>query len=138
VARICARTASASAVAKDGSQVLASPMAWGKIVDPRAMTPEQISSCTIAGTPSRVEEIRWRWMAFASVAASRAARLLAPEIRVTWPSPWRSRSGPAGSSRGPSASWKTHALPSWATFSSRLIRASRSATRSPIPREGSR
>jgi hypothetical protein len=78
-------------------------------------------------------------MALASAAASAAPRLLAPEMRVTCPSPWRSSSGArAASSPAPSASWKTQALPSWATFSSSCIRPRRSAIRSPTPSDGSR
>jgi hypothetical protein len=103
------------------------------------MRPEQISSWTIAGMPSRVEVTRWRWISLARPAASVAVRLLAPEMRVMCPMPWASTAAarPA-SSRGPSASWKTPALPSWAIVSSIVMRASRSATRSPVPSVGSR
>ncbi len=82
MARICARTASARAAARSGSHVLARPIACGKIVDPRDIRPEQISSWTIAGIAGRVAVTRWRWIAFARTAASRPARLLAPEMRV--------------------------------------------------------
>ena len=58
IARICARTAAASARESSGAQVLATPIACGKTVDPRAIRPEQISSCTIAGMPSRVSSTR--------------------------------------------------------------------------------
>ena len=58
-----------------------------------------------------------------------------PEIRVIWPIPSASTSSArAASSAGPSASWKTQALPSWATFSAVVIRASRSSMRSVIGR----
>ena len=123
VARICTRTASASASARSGSQVLASPIACGKIVASRAIRPEQISSWTIAGMPSRVSSTRWRWMALASAAACAAARLLAPEMRVTWPSPWRSRSAPRRRAGDRRRAGTPSALPSWATFSSSVIRA---------------
>jgi hypothetical protein len=64
-------------------------------------------------------------------AASAAVKPLAPQTRVTCPMPDAS-TGAARSWSKPSAfaSWKTHALPSCATFSSSVIRASRSATRS--------
>ena len=54
IARIWTRTASARAAASSGCQVLARPIACGKIVESRDINPEQISSWTIAGMPRRV------------------------------------------------------------------------------------
>ena len=65
-ARIWTRIASASSSARSGSQVLARPIACGKTTASRAISPEQISSWTIAGIPRRVSSTSWRWIAFAS------------------------------------------------------------------------
>ena len=70
-----------------GRNVAATPSACGNIAASRAISPEQISSCTIAGMPSRVCSMRWRWIEFARSAASAARKLLAPLIRVMWPMP---------------------------------------------------
>ena len=96
VARICVRTASASSSTSAGSHVLARPIACGKTVASRAINPEQISSWTIAGMPSRVCSTRCRWMSFASSAASVGRRSLAPAMRVTWPRPEASRPALSG------------------------------------------
>ena len=53
----------------------------------------------------------------------RGSRLLAPLMRVTWPRPSASTAVARSRSRWPwLASWNTQALPSWATFSSIVIR----------------
>ena len=112
------RTASASASTSAGSHVLARPIACGKTVASRAIRPEQISSWTIAGMPSRVCSTRCRWIVVGERGRlGRPSGCSRPQMRVTWPSPWRSRAGAAPASRpSSSASWKTQRLPSCASL----------------------
>ena len=103
------------------------------------MSPAQISSWITTGMPSRVCSVRYCWISLARAADCVAVRLLAPLMRVMWPMPWAS-SGAArsGSSRSWEAIWNTHALPSCASFSARVMRPNRSATRSWMGAVGSR
>ena len=70
----------------------------------------------------------------------RASRLVAPATRLIWPipSPRRSRTRAWSSSVSLRNSSNDQTDPSWATFSSSVIRASRSATRCSIGRLASR
>ena len=70
----------ASAMARlcSGRNVPATPSACGKIVASRAMNPEQISSCTMAGMPRRVWSTRCCWISLASAAAAAARETARP------------------------------------------------------------
>ena len=69
--------------------MLATPIACGYTVEPRAIRPEQISSWTMAGMPSRVPSTSRRCSALATPATLSAVSVLAPAMRVICPRPCR-------------------------------------------------
>jgi hypothetical protein len=73
--------------ANSGLKELARPIICGKSVAPRIIVPEQHSSCTIAGIPSRVFSSNSFWIVFAYLAISAAVLIEFPPIRVIWPIP---------------------------------------------------
>ena len=70
-----------------GSHALASPIACGNCVASRAHSPAVLSSCTIAGMPSRVSSTRKRWIAFVNAARSRGRSPVDAPMRVISPMP---------------------------------------------------
>ncbi len=121
----------------------------GKIVAPQAAKPVRHSSCATAGMPSL--------LASATLACSEASALIpaaavtgrVPNTRVSWPSPflisssnggwsWVKNWSCIGATPSPSPEAPIQTLPSCAIFSSRVMRPSKSATRSSAGRVGSR
>ena len=124
-----------SASASSGAQVLANPMLCGKASASRAIKPLQHSSWIMAGMPSRVLAASQAWVAAVAAATCGGRMGLPPAGRTTWPMPRGMR---AWALSGTKASWSIrsfiHSAPSWATFSSSVMRARRSATRSAMGR----
>ena len=139
IACIRRRITVATASTSSGSNAAAAPIDCWNDVAPRASRPWRVSSWSSAGMPSRVSSTRKRWISLPSSAASRASRFVAPATRLTWPNPFarrvRTRSGSSSVSLRNSSNDQRE--PSWASFSSSVIRASRSATRASIGRLGS-
>ena len=105
---------------------------------PSAVSPCSDSSWMMAGMPKRVSSRSQRWMSLPMRVAPTGSSSVEPEMRVTWPMP----AGPAAWARTasnvtPSESSAGQTEPSWAIFSARVIRASRSATRSSTGKEAS-
>ena len=140
IASIRRRIVVAIASTSSGSNAAAAPIDCWNEVAPRASRPWSASSWRMAGIPSRVSSTRKRWIALPASAAPAASRFVAPATRLTCPIPPASRARTRSGSRSVSLlnSSNDHSDPSWASFSSSVIRASRSATRASIGRLGSR
>ncbi len=123
-----------------GSNAAAAPIDCWNAGASRARSPCSVSSWSSAGIPRRVCSTRNRWIALPAAAAPAVSRFVAPATRLTWPIPFarrvRRRSGSSSVSLRNSSNDQRE--PTWASFSSSVMRASRSATRSSIESSGSR
>ena len=153
VAPICAAICSTSG----GSKLAPQASGTGKMAAVQAVNPARHSSWAMAGMPNRPAATIWRCARASASAPSRAVTGLVPNGRVSWPSPSRMSSGQSAAPSSisswsgatppepsaerdlvPSGVLAGHVLRSWPAFSARVIRRSRSATRSSAGRETSR
>ena len=126
-------------VTTSGSKLAAAPMDCWKHGAAQAIRPCRHSSWMIAGIPSRVRSARYSWIALAVWATSTGRRLVEPASRLISPIPSPARAASRASSN-PVSGTTSNAQnePSWAIFSERVMRASRSATRASTESAGSR
>jgi len=120
----------------------------GKMVAVQAAKPVRHSSCATAGMPNRLAATTCACSSRSVRTASAGGTGRVPNTRVSCPSPspTSSANGVRGVPKSPCIGatllscgwWPSHRLVSCAAFSSRVIRPSRSATRSAAGRDGSR
>ncbi len=127
-----------------GSKVAPHARGVGKMVACQAVKPVRHSSWARAGMPNRLAAATFFWKAARARAPSVGSTGAVPKGRVSWPRPWGSRPSRStasetscwnGATSSPSASEPGQMLESWASFSSSVIRDSRSAARSSAGRE---
>ena len=143
-------TPMAAAISRTSSGSNDAPQASGvgNTVAVQAAKPVRHSSCATAGMPNRLAPAIWACSSRSVLQATAGGSGRVPNTLVTWPRPSRmtSRSGgglllisPCMGATLASRGWlPTQMLVSCATFSSSVIRPSRSSTRSAVGRDGSR
>ena len=145
IARMLAPMATPISRTSSGSNDAPQASGVGNTVAVQVANPVRHSSCATAGMPNRLAPAIWACSSRSVLRATAGGSGRVPKTRVTWPRPWRMSSA---SGSGVALIWPcmgatlpgspTQMLVSWATFSSSVIRLSRSSTRSLAGREGSR
>ena len=146
--RMLAPMAPAISCTRSGSNDAPQASGVGNTVAVQAAKPVRHSSCATAGMPNRLAPAIWACSSRSVLSAAAGGSGRVPNTRVTCPRPSRmsSASGsgtalisPCMGATLPSRGWSPiQMLVSWATFSSSVIRPSRSSTRSAAGRAGSR
>ena len=148
-ARIAAPIALAISRTSAGSNEAPHASGVGKIVAVQAAKPVRHSSCATAGMPNLLAAMTRACSAASARMPSAGVTGRVPNTRVSWPIPhlmssssdgpsWLKNRSCIGATPPSSPAAPIQTLPSWASFSSRVILPSRSVTRSSTGNPGSR